>query len=133
MARFDKYDPVSGGFRARLGFAPVAGEVGDVIAVTINGSGQVVKTTAATDVCDGVIVLSSLLSQGDVVDVMSDGEIVDIVAGNNVTGNAAGAVAYAGASGAVNVTAPGAGANGTKIGRFIEAWRLVVRVDRVQG
>lgn len=133
MARFDKYDPVSGGFRARLGFAPVAGDVGDVIAVTINGSGQVVKTTAATDVCDGVICLSSLLSQGDTVDVMTDGEIVDIGTGNNVTGNAAGAIAYAGATGAVGVTAPGAGVNGTKLGRFIEAWRLVVRVDRTQG
>lgn len=133
MARFDKYDPVAGGFRARLGWAPVADEVGDVIAVTINGSGQAVKTTAATDVCDGVVVMSSLLAQGDVVDVMTDGEIVDIAAGDNVTGFAAGAVAYAGASGAVNVTAPGAGINGTKIGRFIEAWRLVVRVQRVQG
>lgn len=133
MARFDKYNPVSGGFRARLGFAPSAAEVGDVIAVTINGSGLVVKTTAATDVCEGVICLSSLLNQGDVVDVMTDGEVVDITANDNVTGAATGAVAYAGASGAVNVTAPGSGVNGTKIGRFIEAWRLVVRVGRVQG
>lgn len=133
MARFDKYDPKSGGFRARLGFAPSAAEVGDVIAVTLNGSGLVVKTTAATDVCEGVICLSSQLNQNDVVDVMTDGEIVDIGASDNVTGAATGAVAYAGASGAVNVTAPGAGVNGTKIGRFVEAWRLVVRVNRVQG
>lgn len=132
-ARIDKYDPVSGGFRARLGFQPAGSEVGDVIAVTLSGTGTVVKTTAATDVCEGVICLSSPLNQGDVVDVMTDGEIVDIAAGDNVTGAAAGAVAYAGASGAVNVTAPGAGINGTKIGRFVEAWRLVVRVNRVQG
>jgi hypothetical protein len=133
MARFDKVDPKSGSFRARLGWAPVAGEVGDVIAVTVNGSGVAVKTTAATDICEGVVCLSRLLAQGDVVDVMTDGEIVDVGASDNVTGAAAGAVAYAGASGAVNVTAPGAGVNGTKIGRFIEAWRLVVRVQRVQG
>jgi hypothetical protein len=131
MARFDKVDPKAGSFRARLGFAPVASEVGDVIGVTINGSGQVVKAAAAT--CDGVICLSSLLSQGDVVDVMTHGEIVDIGANDNVTGAAAGAEAFAGAAGAVNVTAPGAGVNSTRVGRFIEAWRLVVRVQRVQG
>jgi hypothetical protein len=65
---------------------------------------------------------------------MTDGEIVDVAAsGDNVSGHSAGSVAYAGATGAVNATAPGAGVNGTKIGRFIEAWRLVVRVGRVQG
>jgi hypothetical protein len=132
MARIDKYDPVAGGFRARLGFAPSAAEVGDVIAVNLNGSGQVIKAVAAAD-AEGVIVLSSLLNQGDVVDVMTHGEIVDIGASDNVTGAAAGATAFAGATGAVGVTAPGAGVNGTRIGRFVEAWRLVVRVQKVQG
>lgn len=132
MARIDKYDPVSGGFRAKLGFAPTADDVGDVIAVTINGSGNAVRSSAAN--ADGVICLSSLLAQGDPVDVMTDGEIVDVDASNdNVTGAAAGAEVFAGASGAVNTTAPGAGANGVRLGRFVEAWRLVVRVGRVQG
>lgn len=132
MARFDKYDPKDGGFRAKLGWAPVAAEVGDLIAVTINGSGQAVKASSTN--ADGVVVMSSLLAQGDPVDVMTHGEIVDIDAANdNVTGAAAGARAYAGASGAVNATAPGAGVNGTYIGRFVEAWRLVVRVQQVQG
>jgi hypothetical protein len=131
MARYDKYDPVSGGFRARLGFAPVAGEVGDVIAVNVDGSGLVQKGSATA--CDGVICLSSLLAQGDVVDVMTDGEIVDIVAGNGVTGFATGATVYSAASGAVGTTAPGAGVNGVRIGKFVEAWRLVVRVRPVQG
>lgn len=133
MARFDKYDPVSGGFRARLGFAPVASEVGDVIAVDLNTSGQVIKAVAAAD-AEGVICLSSLLAQGDVVDVMTHGEIVDVAAsGDNVTGAAAGAPAFAAAGGGVNVTAPGAGVNGTRIGVFVESWRLVVRVQKVQG
>lgn len=132
MARIDKYNPVSGGFRARLGFAPVASEVGDVIAVDLNASGQVIKAAAAAD-AEGVICLSSLLAQGDVVDVMTAGEIVDIGASDNVTGAAAGSPAYAAAGGGVNVTAPGAGVNGTRIGTFVEAWRLVVRVQKVQG
>lgn len=131
MARFDKYNPVSGGFRARLGFAPAASEVGDVINVVIDGAGLVQKGTATA--CDGVICLSSLLSLSDVVDVMTGGEIVDIKAGDNVTGFALGAMAYSAAAGAVGVTAPGAGINGVKIGRFVEAWRLVVRVQMVQG
>lgn len=131
MARIDKYDPISGGFRARLGFAPAASEVGDVIAVTLSGTGTVIKTTS-TD-AEGVICLSSLLNLNDPVDVMTDGEIVDIGAGDNVTGFAAGAVAYAATAGAVGVTAPGAGVNGTRIGRFVEAWRLVVRINKVQG
>jgi hypothetical protein len=131
MARIDKYNPVNGGFRARLGFAPVASEVGDVIAVQINGSGLVVKGTAA--LCDGVIVLSSLLAQGDVVDVMTSGEVVDVGASDGVTGAATGATVYSAASGAVGTTAPGAGVNGVRIGKFVEAWRLIVRVQQVQG
>ena len=130
MARIDKYNPVSGGFRARLGFAPVASEVGDVIPVQINGSGLVVKATAL--LCDGVICLSSLLNNGDTVDVMTAGEIVDVGASDGVTGAATGAVVYAGA-GVVNTTAPGAGVNGIRIGKFVEAWRLIVRVAPVQG
>jgi hypothetical protein len=131
MARIDKYDPKNGGFRARLGFQPVAGEVGDVIGVYIDGAGLVQKAAAAT--AEGVLCMSSLLNQGDTVDVMTSGEIVDIGAGNNVTGYALGAKAYAAAAGAIGVTAPGAGVNGVYIGTFVEAWRLIVRVQKVQG
>jgi len=132
MARFDKYDPVSGGFRARLGWAPVAAEVGDVIAVVINGSGLAIKTTDAIT-CDGVVCLSSLNSLNDVVDVMTSGEIVDVGANDNVTGAAIGARVFSATGGAIGTTAPAAGVNGTRIGRFIEAWRLVVRVGSIQG
>lgn len=131
MARIDKYNPISGGFRARLGFQPVASEVGDVIAVQLNGSGLVVKGSATA--CDGVICLSSLIDQNSPVDVMTAGEIVDVGASDGVTGAATGATMFAGAAGAVNTTAPGAGVNAIRIGKFVEAWRLVVRVQAVQG
>lgn len=131
MARIDKYDGKVGGFRARLGWAPVASEVGDIIGVTINGSGQAVKAAAAT--ADAVVCMSSLLTQGEPVDCMTAGEIVDVGTDDNVTGKAAGAEVFAGAAGALNATAPGAGVNGVRIGRFIEDWRLVVRVQKVQG
>lgn len=132
MARFDKYDPVSGGFRARLGWAPVASEVGDVIAVAINGSGLAVKTTDAIT-ADGVVCMSRVLSQNDVIDVMTHGEIVDVGASDGITGAAAGATVYSATAGAIGTTAPGAGVNGTRIGKFVEAWRLIVRVQRWQG
>lgn len=131
MARVDKYDPNVGSFRARLGFAPVAGEVGDVIAVSIDSNGEIQKGSA-TD-CDGVICLSSLLNDGDMCDVFTDGEIVDIASGDNVTGAGAGVKVYSGASGAVTNTGPGSGVAGVLIGTFVEAWRLVVRVQQVQG
>ncbi len=131
MARIDKYDGKVGGFRAKLGFQPVLAEVGDVIAVTINGSGLAVKAAAGN--ADAVICLSSLLAQNDPVDCMTAGEIVDVTANDNITGAAAGAEVFAGAAGAVNVTAPGAGVNGVRIGKFVEAWRLIVRVQKVQG
>lgn len=120
MARFDKYDPVSGGFRARLGFAPVAADVGAVIAVGLDGNGQAVRAAAAADVV-GVVCFSRLHAEGDVVDVMTAGEIVDVTDGN-VSGAAAGSLA---AAAGADVTAGGAGA---RVGHFVEAWRLVVRV-----
>lgn len=131
MARFDKYNPVSGGFRARLGFAVASSDVGDVIGVLIDGSGLVQKAGVATT--EAVICPSSVMASGEVVDCMTSGEIVDVGANNNVTGFALGAKAYAAAAGAIGVTAPGAGVNGTYIGTFVEAWRLVVRVQKVQG
>ena len=131
MARFDKVDPVAGSFRAKLGFAVAAADVGDVIGVLIDGAGLVQKAAAGT--CEAVICPSSVMAIGDTVDCMTHGEIVDIGANNNVTGFAAGAKAYAGAAGAIGVTAPGAGVNGVYIGTYVEAWRLVVRVQKAQG
>lgn len=113
MARIDKYDGVSGGYRSRLAFTPDAGDVGDVISVELNGDGNVIKATSA-DACRGVICLSSLLAQGDRVDVMTAGEIV------GVEGLAAG-TDYAAAAG-------GALAAGTGVGWTVEATRLVVRL-----
>lgn len=131
MARIDKYNPVNGGFRAKLGFAVAASDVGDVIGVLIDGAGLVQKGGVATT--EAVIVPSSVMSTGDTVDCMTSGEVVDIKAGDNVTGFATGAKAYAAAAGAIGVTAPGAGVNGVYIGSFVEAWRLVVRVQKAQG
>lgn len=118
MARIDKYQSAIGGFRAKLGFAPVSGDVGAIIAVGLNGSGRIVKGAGATGIV-GVLCLDSLLAQGDVADVMTSGEIVD------ASGLAAGTVYYGvTADGTINTTAT---AN-KRIGWTVEAWRLVVRI-----
>lgn len=124
MARIDKYDPVDGGFRAPLGFQPVASDVGKIYAVDINGSGQAIKSVDGTG-ARGVICLSSMIAQGKPVDVMTDGELVDVVAADGVTGLGAGVEMKAGAAGIVT----NAG-TGRSLGFFVQNWRLVIRVGR---
>lgn len=124
MARFDKVEPLGGSFRAPLGFAPVAGDVGKIYAVDINGSGQAIKSVDGTG-CRGVICLSSQLALGKPVDVMTDGEIVDVIAANGVTGIGAGVEMKAGAAGVLSNAAAG-----RSVGWFVQAWRLVVRLGR---
>lgn len=131
-ARFDKYDPVSGGFRARLAADWLDADVGAVKAVRLDGNGRVVKgsgTTAATPLCRGVIALGKKRLAGEPVDVMTDGEIVE------VPGLAAGTIYYTptDATGTLTATPPGAGINMIQIGHTVEADRLVVRVHQVQG
>jgi hypothetical protein len=124
MARFDKVEPLGGSFRAPLGFAPVAADVGKIYSVDINGSGAVIKSVDGT-AARGVICLSSLLAIGKPVDVMTDGEIVDVVAADGVTGLGAGVEMKAGAAGIVT----NAGV-GKSLGWFVQNWRLVVRLGR---
>lgn len=127
MARFDKYDPISGGFRAPLDFAVVAGEVGTIIGVGLNANGRVVKGAGNTGV-RGAICPVKVMAVGDIIDVMDAGDIVD------VAGLAAGTVYYVNdATGAVEAAAPAVGANKSQLGATVEATRLVVRHLRVQG
>jgi len=77
MARFDKYDPVSGGFRAKLNAALLAANVGKVYGVSINTSGRVVVGGAAVTDVLGVICPTQPMAAGDVIDVMTSGEITE--------------------------------------------------------
>lgn len=118
MARYDKYDPISGGFRAALAADFPDASLHDVLAVGLDANGRVVVGGGNTGVV-GVMVLNSRRYAGDVVDVMTDGEIVE------VDGLAAGTVHFGvAASGAV------AGAGDTRIGHTAEASRLIVRAAR---
>jgi len=114
MARFDKYDPVDGGFRAPLNAAYTGAAAS--IGVGINSSGRVVAGAGQTGVI-GVICQPSNRVAGDIVDVMTDGEIVEAAL-------VAGTVYYAHATtGVISTTA-----SLYRVGHTVELARLIVRM-----
>jgi len=145
MARYDKYEPIAGGFRARLNAALTLtnGSIGPV-AVSLNATGKVVVGTAGQSGMVGVLVKNAAkgpvgswgtnllggtpnayapvgAQAGDVVDIMTNGEIVDL----DTDDFPAGTRFYAAADGSLSATA----AEGSiPVGWTVEAGRLVVRV-----
>jgi hypothetical protein len=133
MARFDKYDPVSGGFRAKLA-ADWAGTLGVPIGVGLDTSGNVVPGAGNTGILgvvivegqlkpDGTRVLNQKGRAGEVVDVMTDGEIVDLDSPTLTAGTVIYGVA---ATGVLTATSSG----NVRLGATVEATRLVVRSAR---
>lgn len=146
MARYDKYDPISGGSRALLNAALTVdanGEFGPK-AVSLNASGRVVVGTAGQSGLFGILVKNvakgpvgswgtSLTGgtpnpyapigaqAGDVVDIMQHGDIV----GLDTTAFPAGSKVFAAADGTLSTTT---GVGKFLIGWTVEAGRLVVRV-----
>lgn len=124
MARIDKYDPISGGFRAPLAANINAhdGVIGGATAplgVGLDTSGRVVAGAGNTGII-AVLCLPSNKKAGDVVDNMTSGEIVEAggTAGTTYTANTTtGAITNAAASATQIVVA-----------RTVEVGRLVVRV-----
>jgi hypothetical protein len=120
MARYDKYEPLTGGHRAPLNADWLEADLNKVVAVSLNSSGKVVKGTAGQSGFIGVVCLTKVLRADDIVDVMQDGEIVEL------TGLAAGTQYWAVASGE-GVTATQGTTGLSKVGWTVEATRLVVR------
>jgi len=125
VARYDKYDPISGGFRAKLAADWDNADVGKPVGVGLDANGRVVKGGGNTGIVgvlveDGVRLNTGLVGKkaGTVVDVMTSGEVVD------VEGLAAGTDYFA-------ATDDGdIGDAGSAIGHTVEADRLVVRVTK---
>ena len=126
MARYDKVSPTSGSFRAQLAADWADNQKGIPFGVTLDGNGRVVKVSAA-DTARAVLVLNEARAAGDVVDCMTHGEIVDC------TGLAAGTEYFTAADATLTATAPDAGVNKVLVGTTVEATRLVVRVQKIQG
>lgn len=137
MSRYDKYDPVSGGFRAPLSAAITGtpagsssgetGDVGVVQAVSLNTSGRVVVGDGGGALTDlvGVICPVRPMAVGDVIDVMTGGEIADFTETAG-TAAAAGSDLYAHSDGSVDDTST----DGALIGTTVEASRAIIRVCR---
>jgi hypothetical protein len=118
-ARYDKYDPISGGFRAPLNADWLDADVGIPFAVGLNASGKVVKGAGTTGV-RGVLVVDKIGKKAnDIVDVMTAGEIVDVTTPVLVAGTKYAGVAATGAVAATGV--------GSEVGYTVEATRLIVR------
>jgi len=124
LARYDKVDPVSGGFRAPLNADLTATSktgTGNPLMVTINGSGRVVVGATATTDIRGVLCTTEDKKAGDIVDVMTSGEIVEMA------GIAAGAVITGlNTTGVIDDLA--ADATHFRLGWAVEAERFIVRV-----
>lgn len=143
MSRYDKYNPVSAGFRAPLGIAlnATSGPAGvtdlnRILVVELNASGRIIKATSAVTAV-GIIIATKPMVIGDVIDVMTSGEVVE-VDGNDVQGGVAPAAGErfffdATASRLAKVAAPTAGTNYFLVGRTVEATRLIVRCGLLQG
>lgn len=121
--RFDKYDPISGGFRAPLAadYTGAAAAVG----VGINSSGQVTVGVGVAGIgIIGVICLPKNKKAGDIVDVMTSGEIVEagLAAGTLYTANTT--------TGAI--TSAAVSATQSLVGWTVEASRLIVRASTLQ-
>lgn len=124
MARIDKYDPVDGGFRAPLAGAWTGSPTPKGVGLDANG--RVVTGGGNTGVI-GVLCQPQSKAAGEIVDVMTHGELVEAAL-------VAGTVYYAAAvDGTLGTAGPAVGANATRVGHTVEANRLVVRVQVVQG
>lgn len=126
MARYDKYDPISGGFRALLAEDFPKEDLNKVIGVGLNASGHVVKGAGKSGV-RGVMILTKVRKAGDVVDVMTQGDIVDLQEGDAGLVPTAGTLYYAASvGGTVSSTA-----STNLVGSTVESQRLVVRFQTV--
>lgn len=124
MARYDKYNPISGGFRAKLAGAWSSSDVGKIFGVGLDTSGRVVKGAGNTGIV-GVVVVNRAMAAGDVVDVMQHGEIVDATMSDGTTALTAGTPYYfVVATGLLSATATAQ----PKVGFTVETTRLVVRM-----
>lgn len=127
-ARYDKYEPHAGGFRAPTDAALVEADVNKIFGVGLNSSGRVVKGAGQSGII-GVLVVPSKKAAGDIVDVMTGGEIVGATLSDGTTALDAGKMYYVDpTTGAVTATATG----NVPIGFTVEASRLIVRLVPTQ-
>lgn len=102
MARYDKYDPISGGFRAPLAAAVLQAAVGVPVGMGLNGQGLAVVGQGTVGVT-GVFVPDKPMAVGEIADIMTAGEIVDL----DEAAYDPGATYYAATTGVISATNTG--------------------------
>jgi len=125
MARFDKYDGKTGGFRAPLAAAIAIGDIGKIQAVSIDTNGRAAIGGAAQTAISGLICPVRPMDAGEPIDVMTRGEIEEATetAGTAFT---LGLPVFAHADGTVDDTA----GSGVPVGITVtRATRLVVHCN----
>ena len=132
MARYDKYDPKAGGYRAPLAADFDPANLEKILGVGHDASGRVVIGSGASGL-KGVLVLTKARKAGDIVDVMTDGEIVEFGPSDagkvpGVDFGVAGTKYFSAGTGLVTSTG---GAGAMYVGHTVEAQRLIVRVQAV--
>lgn len=142
MSRYDKYDPMTGGFRAPLAadFGYTAGapdkahaDLKKLFAVAENASGQIVKFGSGATNFVGVMILDQPWSAGTVIDVMTHGEIVDLVDAEILAADtlAAGQNLWADVSVATGQLTAVSATGDFKVGWTVEITRLIVRCNSI--
>ena len=129
MARYDKYDPKVGGYRATLAADFDPDNLEKCLAVGHNATGQLVIGAGDSGV-KGVLVLTKALKAGKRVDPMTRGEIVefgpsDVGSEPGVDFGEPGTDYYGHDDGTVDATA---GTDGVYVGHTVEGQRLIVNV-----
>ena len=114
MSRYDKYDNISGGFRAPLD-ADQDKITGNPIGYGLDTDGHAVPGAGTTGVV-GVLLVTRDMLAGEIVDIMTDGEIVEF------TGDP-GTIYYAAAADGVISDTP----SDFPVGFTVESTRLIVR------
>lgn len=121
MPRYDKYDGVSGGFRATLAADVVSGDYNKIVGVGLNASGLATPKLPSTSGIKGVAVLDKTVRKaGNRIDIMTDGEIVF---SSDETPLTAGTTYYVDPATGLLATVE----SRYMVGTTVEAWRLVVR------
>lgn len=122
VARFDKYDPMSGGFRAEAAVDNLDESLWDVpLGASINAAGKALIHAAGQTSFTGVTIVDRTKRRaGAIHDIMTAGEIV--FSGGPSAHLVAGTVYYLDADGDLTTTA-----GRYRVGHTVEAWRLIVR------
>lgn len=120
MSRIDKYDPISGGFRAQIN-AAISSNIGTIQGATINSSGKVVLGASAIGTYRGLICPDKTFAANQPIDVMTHGEYVEVP-----TFTAGQAIYIDVATGLLSATST----SNQYVGHMVELGRLVVRFQR---